>query len=445
MQDFITQFQSFITKKELFVNGEKVLLAVSGGVDSVVLSHLFFQAKLNFGIAHCNFQLRGEDSDADALFVQQLAEAFRVPFFSTIFPTTAFAEKQKISIQMAARDLRYEWLEKTRQLNDFQHIATAHHLNDSIETFFYNFAKGTGIRGLHGIPIKNGNIIRPLSFATKQEILHFANTNKITYREDASNEKDNYARNKIRHQVIPPLQALNTDFEHIAAKNLQHIREAEFLYDFAIDHLRKQMVTETAAQVLINRSELLEYQNIISSLLFEWLKPYGFNADQIGQMLEAEVGAIFYSHTHRLLIDRIYFIIEKQAIEISAEQFLIPAGTHKFELNVAILTFEYKTGQPNTFLPESFIVYLDAEKLTFPLTLRHWQAGDIFYPLGLSGKRQKLQDFFTHQKLSRFEKERIWLLESAGAICWVIGYRVDERFKITAQTKGYFIIQFQKT
>lgn len=443
MKNFITRFHSFVTENKLFVTSDKILLAVSGGVDSMVLCHLFFQAKLNFGIAHCNFQLRGEASDADALLVKKRAENFRVPFFSTTFETRQFAETHKLSIQMAARDLRYEWLEEIRQANDFQWIATAHHLNDSIETFFYNFAKGTGIRGLHGIPIKNNYIIRPLSFATKQEILHFAEEHDIVYREDASNEKDVYARNKIRHHIVPIFKELNPDFEHVASRSLQHIRAAEFLYDFAIVQLRKDIITAENNNLKIDLIKLAEYQEVASTLLYEWLKPYGFNADQIFQMLEAEIGAIFYSHTHRLLVDRNYFKIELILFVTDNQQFIIPAASEQVRLSVAELTFTYNIAYPDAFINDPFVVYLDAEKLIFPLTLRRWQAGDSFYPLGLRGKSQKLQDFFTNQKLSRFDKERVWLLESAGSICWVVGHRMDERFKITEQTKFYWVIHFK--
>ncbi|MFN7117004.1 MAG: tRNA lysidine(34) synthetase TilS [Saprospiraceae bacterium] len=443
MPTFITQFQSFITKNQLFVTSDRVLLAVSGGVDSVVLCYLLFLSKYNFGIAHCNFQLRGEASAADEAFVKNLAEKFRVPFFSIQFQTQEFAEARKISIQMAARELRYEWLDKIRQAHDYQWIATAHHLNDSIETFFYNFAKGTGIRGLHGIPIKNNQIIRPLSFATKQEIVHFAKELDITYREDASNNKDVYARNKIRHHIVPVFKALNPDFEHIAAQNLQHIRETEILYNIALEYLRKEIIEEEDNVIKINLHKIAEYQPVVNTLLYEWLKPFSFNNQQIAQMQTAEIGAIFYSPTHRLLVDRMHFIIEKTPFVTSNEQFVISEPTAQFITNVGILTFEYKTDQPNAFPNDPFTVYLDAEKLIFPLKLRHWQAGDVFYPLGLSGKSQKLQDFFTNRKLSRFDKERVWLLESGGAICWVVGHRLDERFKISSHTKSYWVIQFK--
>ena len=445
MNNFITRFQSFITENELFAKDERVLLAISGGVDSVVMCHLFQQAGFQFGIAHCNFQLRGEASDGDETFVNNLARKLKVPFFSKSFDTEAFAARHKISIQMAARELRYEWLEQIRQTHDFQWLATAHHLNDSTETFFYNFAKGTGIRGLHGIPLKNERIVRPLLFATKDEILDFAKTENIAYREDASNEEIKYDRNKIRHQVIPVFKALNPDFEQTAADNLRRIREVEFLFDWAVAQIRREVVKEREEKIQINVSKLLDYQFATSTLLYEWLKPFGFHPDLIGKMLEAQTGAVFYSLTHRLLVDRKSFIIEKQALEPQNEQFVITEEIRDLQLNVGNFTFEYKTGRPETFNDDDFTVYLDAEKLRFPLTLRHWQPGDFFYPLGLRGNRQKIQDFFTNQKLARFDKERVWILTSGEDICWVVGYRPDERFKITATTKAYWVIRFKKS
>lgn len=448
MDNFITKFQDFITANELFAPDERVLLAVSGGVDSVVMCHLFHLAGFDFGIAHCNFQLRGEASEGDAIFVKALAAKLGVPFFSKSFDTQAFADEQKISIQMAARELRYAWLEDIRQRHDYQQIATAHHLNDSIETFFYNFAKGTGIRGLQGIPMKNGRIIRPLLFATKDEILAFANAKNLAYRADASNEESKYDRNKIRHHVIPTLREINSDFEQTSAGNLRRIQETMHLFDWALAQIRREAVAETSGGIRMDVAKVLEHQPAVQTILYEFLNPFGFHADQIGQMLESferQSGAIFYSETHRLLVDREFFVIEKQTFDTGQEQFVISAGTREFRTDVGNFTFAYKTGRPETFTSDSFIVHLDAEKITFPLTLRHWQAGDFFYPLGLSGSRQKLQDFFTNQKLSRFEKERVWLLLSGNEICWVVGHRLDERFKITDETTSYWVIRFQKT
>lgn len=445
MDNFITRFQSFITENELFANTDRILLAVSGGVDSVVLCYLFQQSGFQFGIAHCNFQLRGEASDGDEVFVKNLARRLEVPFFSKSFDTNAFAAKHKISIQMAARELRYEWLEQIRQTHDFQWLATAHHLNDSIETFFYNFAKGTGIRGLHGIPLKNERIVRPLLFATKDEILDFAKAENIAYRKDASNEEIKYDRNKIRHQVMPVFKSLNPDFERTAAENLRRIQEVEFLFDWAVAQIRREAVQEIEDKIQISIAKTTDYQPAASTLLYEWLKPFGFHPDLIDKMLEAQTGAVFYSLTHRLLVDRDTFIIEKQALEPQNEQFVITEKIRDLHLNVGSFTFEYKTGHPETFTDDNYTVYLDAEKLRFPLTLRHWQPGDFFYPLGLRGNRQKLQDFFTNQKLSRFDKERAWILISGKDICWVVGHRLDERFKITSTTKAYWVIRFKKS
>ena len=448
MENFVAKFEAFVTDNELFVRGEPVLLAVSGGVDSVVMCHLFHLAGFGFGIAHCNFQLRGAASDGDEIFVKELAQQLNVPFFSESFETEAFANKQKISTQMAARELRYAWLEQIRQQHDFQRIATAHHLNDAIETFFYNFAKGTGIRGLQGIPLRNGHLIRPLLFATKHEISAFANAQQLDFRADASNEESKYDRNKIRHHVIPPLREINPDIEQTSAENLRKMQETTYLFDWALAQIRREAITETDDITRIDAAKILEHQPAARTVLYELLRPFGFHADQIEQMLESferQSGAIFYSETHRLLVDREFFIIEKQTFDTENAQFVIPAGTQEFRTDVGNFTFTYKTGRPETFTSDSFTVLLDAEKVTFPLTLRHWQAGDFFYPLGLSGSRQKLQDFFTNQKLSRFEKERVWLLLSGDEICWVVGHRLDERFKITDETTSHWVIRFQKT
>ncbi len=443
--NLLAQFQRFIVENELFKSDERVLLAVSGGVDSVVMAYLFRQSGFLFGIAHCNFQLRGTDSYADEQFVQKLAGTLGAPYFSSTFDTVVFAQEHRLSIQMAARELRYHWLESICREQDFQHIATAHHLNDTIETFLYNFAKGAGIRGLQGIPVRNGRVIRPLLFAAKADIIAFAKAENITYREDASNKETKYARNKIRHHVLPALETLNPNFTATATDNFRHLQAAGWLYEWAVSQIRQEALSETGDEWRIDRAKLADYHSVASTLLYEWLQPLGFNTDQTRQMLQAVVGAIFYSATHRLTADRMHFIVQKRPDNTLPEQFVLPAGVPEIDLSVAKITFTYQTGRPETFSNDPFIVYLNAEKLIFPLTLRRWQPGDFFYPLGLSGNRQKLQDFFTNQKLSRFEKEQVWILTSAdGAVCWVVGYRPDERFKITPDTTAYWMIHFQK-
>ena len=260
----ITKFQKYITEQNLFSKKDKVLIATSGGIDSTVLCFLFHLSKFNFGIAHCNFKLRGKESDEDAVFVKKLAEKLQVPFYSIDFETEKIAKERKESIQLVARNLRYEWLEKTRQLNaspfgNYQWIATAHHLNDSIETVLYNFTKGCGIRGLHGILPKNGNIIRPLLFATKEEIEDYAQKHQINFREDVSNSTDKYARNKIRHHVIPILKELNPAFERTGFENIERLREVEALYDFAVENLKKEILFQENQKLKINYTNSNSY------------------------------------------------------------------------------------------------------------------------------------------------------------------------------------------
>jgi len=440
----VKQLKQYITEQQLFQPAQRILLAVSGGVDSVVLCHLFQQLGYHFGIAHCNFQLRGAESDADLTFVKHLADKLDVPFFSKNFDTEKVAQQQKISIQMAARDLRYDWLEQVRSNENFDYIATAHHLNDSIETVLYNFAKGCGIRGLHGILPKVNQIIRPLLFATKSEIEAFAKKENITFRYDASNALDKYDRNKLRHHVIPILQELNPNFEQTAAHTLDHLRQAEALYDFALATLQDNWVQEQEGKLLIALPDLLQHP-AASTILYEWLKPFGFHPDQVAQLLESaqrQAGGLFFSATHKLLIDREQLIV--QSLKEATEEAVYTV--HKKEvvsLKTGILRINGPVDCPTTFAESENVVYLDYDKLAFPLKVRRWQAGDVFQPLGMQGKHQKLQDFFTNQKLSRFEKEQVWLLESDEKICWIVGYRLDERFKITATTRACLHLEWQ--
>jgi tRNA(Ile)-lysidine synthase len=443
MSDFMTRFQAFINENQLFSKDARILLAVSGGLDSVVMAHLFQRAGWHIAIAHCNFKLRGTASDADALFVVELSRELGVPCFSTAFDTQAFAERHNMSIQMAARELRYNWLESLRQLIDYQHIATAHHQNDAIETFLYNFTKGAGIRGLQGLPMRNGCIIRPLLFATKAELAQLAETWGCAYREDASNAEDKYARNNIRLQVVPVLKQLNPALEQTAAANFQYLGDALQLYEWALKQIRQAVLQDTANGWRIDRKQLQQYP-AAATLLYEWLHPMGFCADQLTQALQARTGATFQAQSYILLVDRSFFIIEKKAYITENEQFIIHSDVEELLLPVGKLTFEYKTGRPAYLNPDPFVVYLDAETLHFPLMLRHWQPGDYFYPLGLNGKRQKLHRFFINQKIPLTEKGRIWLLTSGQAICWVLGMRADERFKISPDTRAYWVIHFQQ-
>lgn len=301
----LDRLKSFVETHQLFQAEDRVLLAVSGGADSVVLAHLFSNAGFGFAIAHCNFQLRGEASDGDEAFVKKLANDLSCPFFSTRFDTQKVMAERGQSMQIVARELRYEWLEEIRLQNDYQYIATAHHLNDSIETALYNFTKGTGIRGLHGIPHKNGAIIRPLLFATREEIEAYLATQGLTHREDQSNRERKYSRNQIRLDVIPLLKEINPGLEKTMQQNFRNLRETQWLFEFAAAQFHEKLVREIADGLAIQVLPLRQHPAGLT-LLHEWLSPYGFTTDQLESALfeNTQTGAIFYSKTHRLLVDR---------------------------------------------------------------------------------------------------------------------------------------------
>lgn len=439
----LERFKQYISEEKLIESGEKTLLAASAGVDSTVLCHLFQAAKLPFAIAHCNFQLRGADSEGDALFVKNLAAQFEVPFVSTSFDTLFFAKNNKLSVQEAARQLRYEWIEKMRPQLKCSHIATAHHLDDSIETVLFNFARGCGIRGMHGILPHNGRIIRPLLFATKSEILEFAKNQNISFREDVSNLKDKYSRNKIRLQAIPVFEKINPSFQKSAAASIERLRQTAQLLDFAVQTIRQKVLHQQGDEWTLDIAALRSYP-ALPTVLYELLLPFGFNAAQVGgilQSMDRQPGQRFDSQDWCLLSDRSFLFLKKR--EPQTEEIMIPAlPSAPVELpNGSHLLFRLEKGPPPTFPPDPKLAWLDLDTLSFPLKLRHWQQGDSFLPLGMSGRRQKLQDFFSNRKLSRFEKEKVWLLESGGAIAWVIGLRLDERFKITATTKRFLVVR----
>lgn len=433
LQDFLKH----ASEKSLFQKEDRILLAVSGGLDSVVMANLFWEAGIAMGIAHCNFQLRGADATADAVFVEKLAGELNAPFFLTSFDTTRTASEQGISIQMAARQLRYDWLEQQRLLGNYDAVATAHHLDDSIETLLYNFAKGCGLHGLHGVPVRQCNIIRPLLFAHKSSIIRFAEDREIPYREDQSNSGDKYARNHIRHHVIPALEALNPSFRETAAANIRRLQDAEHLMDWAVAHLKSEL-TETGpdGRFRINL-ERLRHEQAAATLLYEWLKPYGFHAAPLARLLHGgtRTGAILYAPAHRLLLNRGILVMEplpdaepKGIIQVFSDtnEVILPDG--KFEFNTVT--------PPEIFGKGNQIAYLNLTPADYPLRLRHWQAGDTFQPMGMNGKSQKIQDLFSNLKLSRFEKSGVWLLETAdGRICWVAGLRSDERFRVNSKNE----------
>lgn len=439
----LQRFQDFIRSQHLFSKDEKILLAVSGGVDSMVMAHLFKAAELSYGIAHCNFMLRGEASELDAALVENWAKEQAIDFHQTRFATQSIAEERKTSIQLVARELRYKWLEAIRQEYTYAYLATAHHVNDSIETFLYNFSKGTGLKGLLGIPLQQGNIIRPLLFTDRATIAEYANIHKVPFREDASNQSVKYARNKIRKEVWPVLLDLNPRLTHTSRETFDNLNETAALFNYFIHQIKEKAMEQVGNQTIIALPILQQYP-AQSTLLFECLRPFAFPARQISKILNSTTksGSIFLTPTHRVLKNRDQLVIEPRKEEERSQSFEITAQTAALQTNTAMFLITEGEEKNPTIPVDPTVALLDKGQLQFPLRLRHWKPGDYFYPLGMNGKRQKVQDFFSNNKISRFEKEKVWILETGKEeICWIVGWRIDDRFKIRPTTEEYLLIQ----
>lgn len=436
----LSNFITYIQQQELFrLSRDRILLAVSGGMDSVALVQLCQKAGVKFGIAHCNFQLRGEESDADAQFVQALAEQLKVPFYQVAFETKKEANLAKKSIQVAARDLRYEWLEGIRKTKDYQYIAVGHHHNDSIETLLINLTMGCGIRGLHGILPKNGLLIRPLLFSTRADIEAYIHNNNFDYREDSSNSSTKYTRNALRHLVIPQLQRINPNLEQTFEENFLRFRETEALYDYAIQQLKKENITTKGETLCIDIEGVSNAPSPLS-LLYEILHAYQFKSSKIQYIYKnrtEESGALYTSKTHQLLRDRTHWIVSPISRNKNAKYTLPTIENTKGNIHLADLEFQWEIlTQKINLKTTSKTIYLDLDRLNFPLHLRHWKDGDVFYPLGMQGKKKKLSKFFKDIKMNRFDKDATWLLcDNTDTIVWVLGQRADERFKVLESTQ----------
>ena len=431
--ELLHSFQAFIRENVLLGPGARVLVAVSGGVDSLVLARLFREGGVEIGLAHCNFQLRGAESDGDEAFVRELAAGWKAPLFVRHFDTKKVAAEKNLSVQVAARELRYAWFEDVRSEHGYAVVATGHNLNDSVETALLHFIRGTGLTGLGGIPVRNGAVIRPLLFATRDEILTYARSNQLAWREDSSNASDQYTRNVIRKDILPRLQAINPSFLTSAARMLHHLQETDRNLQYL---LRTYLGQPDAAGVYRLDKERLAQLPDLSGALFELLQSFGFLPEQVRQLSDAwsQTGAEWFSASGwRLLNDRSVLVLlhseqQEHAVMIDPDDLLVrlPDGSR--------LAFTpASAGAP---LPEGqTAVVIDAEKLRFPLLLRRWKPGDIFQPLGMDGRHQKLQDFFTNLKLSRLEKENTWILENNDqTVIWVLGKRLDERYKVRTET-----------
>jgi tRNA(Ile)-lysidine synthase len=440
----VKNFIDFIEKNSLFDRHSNILAAVSGGMDSVVMVHLLKAAGFNFGIAHCNFQLRGDEAAADQQFVKELAAKSGVAFYTVNFDTNKYAAEKKVSIQMAARQLRYQWFAQVSQQSGYDVVALAHHQNDAIETILLNLTRGTGIAGLHGILPRNGSIVRPLMFLKRDEIQDIVAQNNLAYVEDSSNSSAKYARNKIRLEVIPKLKELNPALENTFENNLKHFRDLEILLEQKLAELRKDILAihNQEVHLSVEKVKRLCPQNL---LLYGLLQEYGFNesaADDVISALGKHSGRVFESSVFMLVLDRDKLILTKKPGQLN-KSVSIHEDQHEVKFNNYRLNVLHDDS-PLIIKDNPLSVSIDTDMLIYPLTLRYWQEGDHFYPLGMN-TRQKLSDFFVHQKIPLHEKSQIPLLVNGNSdIAWIGGYRPDDRYKVSAKTKKVTIFELFK-
>lgn len=435
------RFLEYIRHHQLFQKKDKILLAVSGGADSMVLCDLFLQAGMNFGIAHCNFQLREKDADRDEIFVKEYAKKKKIDFHHTRFKTTQYAKENRMSVEEAARTLRYRWFEDISIQYGYQYIATAHHLNDNAETLLLNIFRGTGIHGLHGILPKREKIIRPLLFLSKAEILDYSEEQKISFVTDSTNASTDYTRNFIRHEVLPVVEKKFPDIIRQLNNNMLRFAEAELLYDQKITEYQNTLIEKRGSETFI---PILKMQKCkpLQTIAYEIFKNYGFSYEQSKQIIrlsEKTSGKIVGSATHRLLRDRKWYIISPLQ-DKNNKHILIDKKTREVTINGLHLRLSFHPAAQYTLTSDNHIAALDADKIIFPILARKWKQGDYFYPLGMR-KKKKLSRFFIDQKLPLTDKEKVWVLLSGERVIWVAGMRIDDRVKITEQTRTVLKIQ----
>lgn len=436
----LAEFSEHISSKLNALKNARLIIAISGGIDSVVLAHLCKQLNLDFALAHCNFSLRGKESDADENFVIDLGEALRVEVFTQRFDTQVYAKENKCSIQMAARELRYDWFKDLASQLNFDFVLTAHHADDNLETFLINFTRGTGLNGLTGIPMINDNIVRPLLPFSREIIEAFANENNIEWREDSSNSTRKYLRNKLRHEVVPILKEINPQLIDSFQNTLENLSDTADIVKESLNAVAKRAIVEIDENGVSYKISEFKKVNNSRAYLFEMFKNFGFTEwNNIVNLLDAETGKYVQSKTHRLTKHRGLLILTNAShFELVSESHMIndlspiesPLGRLSF-----VLVSESSNNSENS-------IYVDKEKLVFPLEFRLWKRGDVFFPIGMKGSK-KVSKYLKDEKLNPSEKENTWVITSNHKIVWVVGKRADERFKVESKTINILKIQLK--
>lgn len=432
------QIQQYIIQHQLLSGEKPVVVGISGGADSVALLHILVSLGYKCLAAHCNFNLRGDESFRDEQFTIDFTKRLQVPLCKISFETNKYAQENRLSVEMAARELRYRWFEELLNTYDADAVAVAHHRDDSVETLLINLTRGSGLTGLTGIKPKNGNVVRPLLCVSREDIYAYIENNGLEYVTDSSNSSDIYTRNFIRLKVIPLLEEINPSVKASLARTANHLYDASLIYNHSIEEARKVIIQNNRLSI----SALLSFP-APATILYEMLKPYGFSrtvCESIFTVLEKDSGKIFYSSTHRLLKDRSDLLIDVLSGEDN-RAYLINLEDDNVDLPVELKPEIVVIKESYQIEKDKKFAYFDFDKLSFPLVLRHWQEGDWFVPFGMKGKK-KISDYFSDKKFSLFDKEKTWLLCSGQDVIWIVGERTDNRYRIEKTTKRVLKLKF---
>lgn len=420
-----------------------ILVGLSGGLDSVVLCHILHENGFKIAAAHCNFSLRGYESEGDEIFCEEFTSQFNIPYFVQKFNTEKISSEEKLSIQETARYLRYGYFQLVLEENKFQYIATAHHVNDNVETYLMNLMRGSGVMGLKSIPPVNDNVIRPLILASRKEIENYAKENNLHWREDSSNASDDYLRNRVRHHLVPEFVKNNSNFiDHMRITIDDTLFASEIIRHYVENSLAPLIEVDEYGYFILNlqRIKALPYAN---NILYHSLSGYGFNTSQIADILETrQSGKIFNAGNKRLLVDRDQLIIDTETLDRNYHEqikedtktIILPHG------NISFSRKKINASKPLLIDKNPEFHHLDTDKLKFPLTLRKWNDGDKFQPIGMKGQK-KVSDFLIDKKINLFEKENILVVTSENQIVCIVGHRIDDRFKITTATRNMYVIK----